>query len=505
MSTLSGIMSVDKWVFGETDDLDLLSHINDIGNSASYQHLRNLCAGCHLGNEKTKTGPAAWLERGGGCLACHLTYDEKALATLNQLKKRQKTDTALPMFHPALDLNITNDKCKSCHSRSGRISMNYEGWHETELRPENVKGKDSYQVLPDKRVFIKMPADIHHEKGLLCIDCHGSYELMGDGKNFAHKEEAVKVQCSDCHAAKANMQKLLTETDQETQLISWSRKFETENVSVILTQKGSLLLVNTRVGKDGTLLSMIKKAGTGTVIMKPPAKACTEGKAHSRLSCEACHTAWAPQCIGCHTAYESQTKGFDMLKNKAVKGTWIEYSTEGLAELPVLGINSSDKTKKDGQIGTFTPGMIMTIDKGSFKKGDKTTFRRLYAPSSAHTTQRQGRSCKSCHNDPLALGFGRGKLSFSKEGKWTFEAAYENSKYDGLPEDSWTVFLQERKDQAATRKNMRPFNIEEQKRILKVGACLTCHDEASLVMKRSLVDFEKVLQTKSKRCIMPVW
>ncbi len=88
MSTLSGIISVDKWVFGETDDLDLISHVNDLGNSASGQHLRNLCAGCHLGNEKTKPGPAAWLERGGGCLACHLTYDEKSLSTLNQLKKR---------------------------------------------------------------------------------------------------------------------------------------------------------------------------------------------------------------------------------------------------------------------------------------------------------------------------------------------------------------------------------------------------------------------------------
>jgi quinol-cytochrome oxidoreductase complex cytochrome b subunit len=505
MSNLSGIISVDKWVFGETDDLDLISHVNDIGNSASGQHLRNLCAGCHLGNEKTKPGPAAWLERGGGCLACHLTYDEKALSTLNQLTKRRKSDTALPMFHPALDLNITNDKCKSCHSRSGRISMNYEGWHETGLKPENVGGKENYQVLPDKRLFVKMPADIHHEKGMLCIDCHGSYELMGDGKQYAHKEEAVKVQCSDCHSARVNSQKPLTQTDQETQLISWSRKFETENVSVILTQKGSLPLVNTRVGKDGTFLSMIKKAGTGTVIMKPPAKACTEGKVHSRLSCEACHTAWAPQCIGCHTAYESQTKGFDMLKNKSINGTWIEYSTKGLAELPVLGINSSDKARKDGQIGTFTPGMIMSIDKGSFKKGEKTIFHRLYAPSSAHTTQRQGRSCKSCHNDPLALGFGRGKLAFSKEGKWTFESSYENSKHDGLPEDAWTGFLQERKDQAATRKNMRTFNIEEQKRILKVGACLTCHDAASAVMKRSLFDFEKEIRAKSKSCVLPVW
>lgn len=505
MTSLRGIISVDKWVFGESSDLNANEHVNNIGYSASETHLRNLCAGCHLGNEKTKTGPAEWLERGGGCLACHLSYDEKALSTLNQMRRKQKSDTALPLFHPALDLNITNDKCKSCHSRSGRISMNYEGWHETEMKPETVKGKNNYQVLPDKRVFVKISADIHHQKGMLCIDCHGSYELMGDGKNYAHKEDAVKIQCSDCHTSKANRRKLLAETDQETQLITWSRKFKTEGVEVILTQKDGKPLLNTLVEEQGTRLSMIKKSGAGTVIMKPPASACTEGKAHARLSCEACHAAWVPQCIGCHNSYESLTKGFDMLKNTSRKGTWIEYATEGMAEPPVLGINNADKSKKNGMVGTFTPGMIMTIDKGSFGKDKGTIFHRLYAPASAHTTQREGRSCKSCHNDPLAIGYGRGKLTYSAAGKWSFESLYKNSKYDGLPEDAWTSFMQERKDQAATRIGMRPFNLSEQKRILTAGACLTCHDATSSVIKRSLIDLDKVIRDRSKKCVIPVW
>jgi hypothetical protein len=505
MTSLSGMISVDKWVFGESSDLNASEHVNNISYTASGTHLRNLCAGCHLGNEKTKTGPAGWLERGGGCLACHLTYDSKSLNTLNQLSRRKKSDNVLPLFHPALDLKITNDKCKSCHSRSGRISMNFEGWHETELKPENVKDKENYQVLPGKRVFVKMPDDIHHKKGMLCIDCHGSYELMGDGKQYAHKEDAVKIQCSDCHTPKANNQKLLAETEQETQLISWLRKFKTEGLMVIITQKSGLPLVNTIVEEQGTHLSMMKKSGAGTVIMKPPSKACTEGKAHARLSCEACHSAWVPKCVGCHNSYESQTKGFDMLKNTTHKGTWIEYTSEGMAEPPVLGINNTDKSKKDGVVGTFTPGMILTIDKESFGKDKGTSFRRLYAPASAHTTQRVGRSCKSCHNDPLAIGYGRGKLVYSDHGKWSFDPLYKNNKYDGLPEDAWTGFLLERKDQAATRLGMRPFNLSEQKRILTAGACLTCHNPASSVMKRSLLDFDKVIREKRKNCVMPVF
>jgi hypothetical protein len=105
----------------------------------------------------------------------------------------------------------------------------------------------------------------------------------------------------------------------------------------------------------------------------------------------------------------------------------------------------------------------------------------------------------------LAIGFGRGKLAYSAAGKWTFDPLYQNNKYDGLPEDSWTGFLQERKDQASTRIGMRPFNLSEQKRILTAGACLTCHDAASGVMKRSLVDFDKVISERSKRCVLPAF
>jgi hypothetical protein len=52
---------------------------------------------------------------------------------------------------------------------------------------------------------------------------------------------------------------------------------------------------------------------------------------------------------------------------------------------------------------------------------------------------------------------------------------------------------------------MRPFNLVEQKRILTAGACLTCHDAKSVVMKRSLVDFDKVIRERSKRCVTPVF
>jgi hypothetical protein len=503
MAKLSGMISVDKWVFGETALPEGYEKITDIGHSPAETHLRNLCAGCHLGNEKTHTGKAEWLERGGGCLACHLNYNEKAITSLDQLKRQSANDTTPPAFHPAIDLNITNDRCMSCHSRSGRISLNYEGWAETMLKPEEVTGKSAYRILPDDRVFEKKPADIHHEKGMLCIDCHGSYELMGDGNLYAHKEEAVKVQCSDCHTKDHINSKLYTETGSEAQLIAWARKYKTENIRIVVTQKSGMPLVNTLVDEDGKGLRLIKKLNSDTVLSKPSAGICTEGLSHDHLSCESCHSAWVSQCIGCHNSYELDTQGFDMLTVSERKGTWLEYASAGLAEPPVLGMRKNESSS--WTVGTFAPGMIMQIEH-NFPNAEKgKTFHRLYAPVSSHTTMKEGRACKSCHSNSLAIGYGRGILSFSSSGLWSFEPEYQNNMIDQLPEDAWIGFLKERTDLASTRLDMRPFSIIEQQKILTVGACLTCHDEKSKVMQTSLSDFEMLIQRRSPKCVMPVW
>ena len=188
-----------------------------------------------------------------------------------------------------------------------------------------------------------------------------------------------------------------------------------------------------------------------------------------------------------------------------IKGAWVEYAGQYFADPPTLGIEQSENHKK---IISFTPGMILSIDKGSYTNTEETLFKRLYAPANAHTTMAKGRDCKSCHNEPLAIGYGRGTLEYKTEndkGQWGFKQRFANNKYDGLPEDSWIGFLEEPSELRATRTNMRPFNLEEQKAILTVGSCLTCHKDDSIVMQESLVDFDGVLAKVSKKCALPVW
>ena len=136
-------------------------------------------------------------------------------------------------------------------------------------------------------------------------------------------------------------------------------------------------------------------------------------------------------------------------------------------------------------------------------------FWRLFARVEPHTTRREARSCKSCHNDPDALGYGRGALRFERIasglGRWTFAPAEAALPQDGLPADAWIPFLGSRSGTVSTRDDMRPFSVEEQRRILTVGACLTCHASDSAVMRRSVRDFDALMAARTPACLVPAW
>lgn len=499
MSTLSGMISVNRTVFGEQDDLDALTDVHQLGNSAADKHLKTLCVKCHLGKPKTKYGPAREWTRGGGCLACHLNYSEKAEKALH------KSNTRYVRAHPEVSLKVTNNHCFGCHNRSGRIATNYEGWHETTLKKEQMPDSTNYRLIEGKRVFQKQAADVHHELGMECIDCHHSYELMGDGNLYAHQEDQQDVQCSDCHFSNKPKTISADQLDYESSLITALRFENNSQKQFLTTQKQNHPLINTFVRNDTAF--MLTKNTKILHELSSPAEVCDQTNAHSNLTCSSCHSSWTSSCIGCHNHYDETAKGFSMLTDEEIRGTWVETNGTYEAKLPALGIR---KTKKGDEVVPVIPGMVLTIDRKSYTKNqnDSLIFHRLFAPVAPHTTSAKGRECKSCHNNPVALGFGEGELTYSinnGKGQWNFVPEYEKRKEDNLPGDAWTGFLQERTGMVATRKNVSPFSVEQQKRILTVGACLTCHSDNSKVMKKTLIQFEQQLSNKSYKCIVPKW
>ena len=217
MATLSGMISVDRFVFNEQANPDILTDVHHLGHSAADTHLKNLCIRCHLGNPKTEFGPVNESSRGGGCLACHLNYSADALTAL-----ALNPDTLLEV-HPSVSLAVSDNHCFGCHSRSGRISTNYEGWHETTLRAAEMPDRPDYRLIEGDRVFTWEAEDIHHKLGMECIDCHHSYELMGDGKFYAHEEDQQDVQCIDCHFNGTPLTIASSDLDNESAIIATLR------------------------------------------------------------------------------------------------------------------------------------------------------------------------------------------------------------------------------------------------------------------------------------------
>ncbi len=501
MTTLTGIVSVDHYAFGESDSLNKFNRITDINYSPADLHLRNLCSSCHLGNKKTEIGPTTQISRGGGCNACHLNYSDEAIKDTGGLSNSAlyKSDSLKEFVHPSLSINISDEHCFGCHSRSGRISTNYEGWAETELGSLPINNKPDFRELEDGRIFKKEPADIHYEKGMSCIDCHTSKEVMGDGNIYLHKEDQVKVQCTDCHLKGKPLTTKYENADQESQKIITLRKYDFKNRRFLITQKESYVLTNTYVDSKNQI-HLLTINNNKDLIVKPPAAVCTEGLGHKNLSCNSCHTSWVSQCINCHTDYNPNAETYDNLTKQNLKGGWTETSSGFNVDEPTLGIKiEKDKNGKSKEVvDNFIPGMIIHIS-----NGNKNIFKRLFAPASPHTISKGSRSCESCHNNPLALGYGRGKLIFTKEGKWEFTPLYKLSGIDKLPEDAWIGFLNERKNDFATRNNIRPFTVEEQKKILTVGACLNCHKSDSEPMKQYLNTGK--MPRLSNKCLSPKW
>ncbi len=482
MNTMNGVVSVDRWVFGEQPTPTAVTPISGLGHSPADTHLRNLCASCHLSNPKTEPGPLDEQSRGGGCNACHLKYSAGARASLAEGTK----DPKRRFVHAALSVKPEPIACFGCHSRSGRVSLNAEGWQEF----AGDAGLAPLRTLADGRVVRRGLGDVHTERGLGCIDCHGSWEVMGNGTLPLHREAQSTLQCTDCHLVAPAVLRPFEDLDVESLKVATLEGFAQPGRRYLTVIKSEVALINTFTS-DGGLFLTGKYSGR-TVAIPPPAVACTKGTAHRAVSCASCHEAWVPQCVSCHTRFDADGGMVDLLTNTEAPGEWVEAGGEPLSDRASLGVREHDGERR---IAEFAPGMVMTL-------GAK--FHRLFAPVFAHTIRRESRSCVECHADPVALGYGRGTLQFdAKSRAWKFTPRFPLRAEDGLPMDAWVGFLQTRGVDSTTREDTRPFTVEEQKRVLRVGACLGCHAPGAAPMQAGLDDFAAVLRKRTAKCVAP--
>ena len=370
----------------------------DLGTDAADSLLRKLCAGCHLGQPLTAHGGDPVDDRGGGCLACHLS-------------------PAAPGEHPGLTTQISDARCFGCHSRSGRIALSYAGIAEIESLPAE---SGALARLGDGRLVERLAADTHHDAGMACIDCHTGPGLMGA---FADAPAGgIDIACNDCHANDNPRIRLSQSPLTEARRIP----FDTTEESLFLTSRQGTPLWRIELHSDGRALLHPKLGAMPLEIPRIAPDHFALASEHGRLTCDACHAAWAPQCYGCHLSYDPGGSQWDHLTGKETPGEWKETRWHIRNAPPPLG------RRADGHIHPFVPGMILTLD---HPDRDAPLFVRRFAPLSPHTTGK-ARTCADCHRDPHALGLGAGRL---EERKGVLEFSAEHAVLlDGLPADAWT-------------------------------------------------------------------
>jgi len=509
MNTMSGVVGVDRFAFGESHDLNSSFDVATLQHSTTDKHLRTLCASCHLGQNKLEPGPINESSRGGGCSACHLRYDPAAEAEL-----RDQDSASAPMHHPEISVRVPKQACLGCHCRSARIATNYEGWHETQLDETSAKAKSGwpgqFRQSADGRIFKKHSADVHFENGMTCVDCHLAAEVMGDGAAHAHERNAIRISCVDCHAAGETPAKEFAQLDAETQVIVSLRKLNEPGRRFVVTESGLAAYPNVFLDSDGHPLLALEESAK-LLKSKPSVGVCARARSiHGRLDCVSCHTAWAPQCIDCHTSFDQNSQSWDYLDGKFINGDWQERSSDYLDDAPSLGVLrvTAPDGRTEDRITTFIPGMILDLELPTGEVKRRNQFRRLFAPASAHTVLAQVRDCRSCHANPLALGYGRGRLSYAVKGDgghWQFKPEFPSLIQDGLPMDAWIAFLREPAGTTTTRKDACPFTLQEQERILLVGACLECHNEKERRLAAVFADFKNYRAALSPQCRLPDW
>ena len=447
MATNRGILGTLLYYWGESNsqntDLTVEKLIESGQNSFALDYYRKLCGTCHLWKQKNdiQEAPEFFKEKGGGCSACHFQIpEEKTTAAQSLVADTASVEKKNKKAHPHITAKVDQTHCIRCHNRSGRIGLSYIGIFESEgYGTPYEKGEMTQKQLPGARFYLEMADDIHHNKGMQCIDCHTRNEIMGDGNSYAHYEDQLEISCTVCHSTSPGT----------------TRKNNVLNNLVGTTDNPALK------GKiDGAIRPL-----------HPPRPGVCDFSAHKRVTCEACHSTWVPQCYGCHVKQDKRGKHLDKLSIKETAGLWEEGRSYIRYEKPMLGI-------WENEVVIVTPGcqdMVTVVGEDGQDSGGFNRF--TMAAINPHTTQKKGRECNDCHGSPKTLGLGEGTI-YRQGGKLRFQSAAKGvatSIGQTVPLDAW-VDIDGKQLQHGSRPNVRPFNGDELRKIVQVGFCADCHD-----------------------------
>lgn len=379
---------------------------------------RKICMRCHLwsrGNAVRGVPGHEGNYRSEGCAACHMPYTNSGLS--------ESGDPTIPAGEPGhprihqITRKIPTDQCGHCHTRGARIGLSYRGLAQL---PPNTPAAPNYAGLTPNKIHgayhvqdpTVNPPDIHHERGMHCIDCHVREGLMGDGNIYGHMDQATEIECEDCHGTPTAFGTMVTSKGTPLTHLRW------EDDEMILKSK---------VTSQDHVVPQVKNIVDPTHAFFNPVASTAMTADHLKpqggLECYACHSSWQNNCYGCHFERDLGDTSLDFVAG---------YETPGKPRTSVkyflnfknfhMGWNS------EGKVAPYVTGcqVLATV---TDPLGNKILDQKLPVtalgrsglslnPVQPHTTRATPRFCTECHSNPAALGLGTESFYLSR--RWLF-------------------------------------------------------------------------------------
>ena len=457
--------------------------------------LQKKCLRCHV---QSASPHRAGDYRATGCASCHMIYTNEgtSLSRDRAIQEVQRADPkylrnrfsasvarnslnnrrGYPLLHK-FTVAIPSVQCEHCHNYNG-VGSEFEGQFGKPARPGTAQAKvnEDQPVLYGRSHEFLLP-DIHREKGMHCIDCHGPEEIKADASKNPTMHDAVKVRCETCHGTNSRVPKglLLEETDSRAEelikknqlnpnLMKKIKIGDTVMVDLqgqplphVLLVEGQWVLYSKVTGKEHKipLLKFLKRRPYAHQIL-----------GHMKdTECSACHARWSASEWGMHVIREddinkpqwqdwsladptlqqllwgSQDGGKALSKPRegmlnwhaatvtpnGPKGRWTKgiwshvFSETGWSSL-ILGKN---KRKRYTIMKPRYQYFVTTLSTADGRQTLRAKVPRtrsgkpgwVMTPHTPHTIRSTTRPCESCHESLLAAGLGDPALNFVEDGE----------------------------------------------------------------------------------------
>jgi len=354
------------------------------------------CGDCHLGSAGQNNRAGDF--RSSGCSACHMPYSlggraGSSDANVNKLEPLDPDDIdeperAHPRSHQIHGVNrmlangavvpaIDDITCAGCHQGSNRTVLQYWGirldqnadvvnnrqypanavtrrsthadtrLYDPAVGNNTFNGRNGNQYLEfedyDGDGRDDTPPDIHHEKGLGCTDCHGSFDIHGGDATTAgteissRMEQQVAIRCENCHGTVDAYAASASGTAYDGTTKELAMDSEGNALRHVVRQSDGVFFLTSKLDgrvhyvpqtRDAVVDSSKTHPTTGQVLYSAKASyamgradgdpsngigpqqtaGVTPGFAHSdRMDCAACHSSWTNTCMGCHLSGEYDT------------------------------------------------------------------------------------------------------------------------------------------------------------------------------------------------------